>query len=137
MYRYIHNLNFIQFQFSSIYFRDLTFTNYLNQLKFEDRHEVVFERVKIGSDIDKVDLFVENINSSIDSVLRIEECEFPGISDVTSSSEIGKDLFSLDILQEQPEMVGDDEKCNFDYKGDIIVKRNTFGYLRKEVRNFP
>ena len=39
-------------------------------------------------------------------------------------------------VQEQPEMDGEDEKCNYNYKGDIVVKRNTFGYLRKEVRIF-
>ena len=47
-----------------------------------------------------------------------------------------QDVFKLDVIQEQPEMDGEDEKCNYDYKGDIIVKRNTFGYLRTEVRNF-
>ena len=39
-------------------------------------------------------------------------------------------------VQEQPEMDGEDEKCNYNYKGDIVVKRNTFGYLRNEVRIF-
>ena len=39
-------------------------------------------------------------------------------------------------VQEQPEMDGEDEKCNYNYKGDIVVKRNTFGYLRKEVKCF-
>jgi len=118
--------------FSSIYFRDLKFTENLDQFKFEDRHEVVFERVKIGSNVEKVDIFMDNIYPSIENVLRIEECEFPGVNDVTSSSDIGRDVFKLDIIQEQPEMDGEDEKCNYDYKGDIIVKRNTFGYLRKE-----
>jgi hypothetical protein len=47
-----------------------------------------------------------------------------------------QDVFKLDVIQEQPEMDGEDEKCNYDYKGDIIVKRNTFGYLRTEVRVF-
>ena len=79
---------------------------------------------------------MDNIAPGIENVLRIEECEFPGVNDVTSSSDIGRDVFKLDIIQEQPEMDGEDEKCNYDYKGDIIVKRNTFGYLRKEVRIF-
>ena len=112
----------------------MKFTENLDQFKFEDRHEVVFERVKVGSNIESFDIFMDNIDPSIENVLRIEECEFPGINDVTSSSDIGRDLFKLDIIQEQPEMDGEDEKCNYDYKGDIIVKRNTFGYLRKEVR---
>ena len=129
-------MNNFYFQFSSIYFRDLKFTENLDQFKFEDRHEVVFERVKIGSNVESFDIFMDNIDPSIENVLRIEECEFPGINDVTSSSDIGRDLFKLDIIQEQPEMDGEDEKCNYDYKGDIIVKRNTFGYLRKEVRIF-
>ena len=44
---------------------------------FEDRHEVVFERVKIGDK--KMDIVVENINGSMNPVFRIEESEFPGM----------------------------------------------------------
>ena len=79
---------------------------------------------------------MDNIDPSIENVLRIEECEFPGINDVRSKSDQDQDVFKLDIIQEQPEMDGEDEKCNYDYKGDIIVKRNTFGYLRQEVKIF-
>ena len=43
---------------------------------FEDRHEVVFERVKIEDN--KIDIVVENINGSVNPILRIEESEFPG-----------------------------------------------------------
>ncbi len=81
-----------------------------------------------------MDIYVDNIDPTIENVLRIEECEFPGINDLTSKSDQDQDVFKLDIIQEQPEMDGEDEKCNYDYKGDIIVKRNIFGYLRKEVR---
>ena len=66
------------FQFSSIYFRDLKFTQDLEQLVFEDRHEVVFERVKLGENVGKMDILVENINGSMNHVFRIEESEFPG-----------------------------------------------------------
>ena len=44
---------------------------------FEDRHEVVFERVKIEDN--KMDIVVENINGSMNPIFRIEESEFPGI----------------------------------------------------------
>ena len=77
----------------------MKFTENLDQFKFEDRHEVVFERVKIGSNIEKVDISVDNFNPAIENVLRIEECEFPGINDVTSSSDIARDVFKLDIIQ--------------------------------------
>ena len=60
---------------------------------------MVFERVKIGSNIEKVDIFMDNIDPTIENVLRIEECEFPGINDVTSSSDNGRDVFKLDIIQ--------------------------------------
>ena len=43
---------------------------------FEDRHEVVFERVKIEDN--KIDIVVKNINGSMNPILRIEESEFPG-----------------------------------------------------------
>ena len=58
-----------------------------------------------------------------------------GVSDVTSN-EINNDIFKLDILQETPEMDGDNEECNYDYTGDVIIKKNSFGYLRREVRIF-
>ena len=77
----------------------MKFTENLDQFKFEDRHEVVFERVKIGSNIEKVDIFMDNIDPTIENVFRIEECEFPGINDVTSSSDNGRDVFKLDIIQ--------------------------------------
>jgi len=117
--------------FSSIYFRDVKFTEDLDQLVFEDKYEVVFERVKLGENVDKMDILVENINGSINHVFRIEGSEFPGVSDVTSN-EINNDIFKLDILQETPEMDGDNEECNYDYTGDVIIKKNSFGYLRRE-----
>ena len=57
----------------------MKFTEDLDQLVFEDKHEVVFERVKLGENVDKMDILVENINGSINHVFRIEESEFPGI----------------------------------------------------------
>ena len=111
----------------------MTFTEDLGIFEFQDRHEVVFERVKLGNDIDKIDIQVENINGSMDHVLRFEECDFPGVSDLLDSSELNADIFKLEVLTETPEMDGEDEKCNYDYKGDIIFKNNRFGYLRTEV----
>ena len=99
------------------------------ELKFEDKHEVAFERVKVsGNLIQQVKIQVENINASISNVFRIEESVFPGIEDVTKDDD---DKFVLEVRNEQPELDGSTKKCNYDYKGDIIFRRNTFGYLRQ------
>lgn len=119
------------FQFSSIYFRDVTFIELPNDFLFEDRYEVVFERVKISPDINyATKIEVINSNSSIDPVFRMTESEFPGVEDVTSS-DINENKFILEITNKQLEFKGDDEQCNYDYKGQILISRNNFGHLRQ------
>lgn len=100
-------------------------------MTFEDKHEIVFERVKIGANIKNVVFKVDHINNTINNVFRMEESEFPGIDDITSSA-IDDDIFSLEVLNKQKEMDGSREKCNYDYKGSIILRRNTFGLLTYE-----
>ena len=118
------------FQFSSIYFRDVTFTELPNDFKFEDRYEVVFERVKISPDINyATKIVVENENSTINPVFRLEESEFPGVEDVTSS-DINENKFILEVTNAQFAYDGDEKLCNYDYKGDITIRRNNFGHLR-------
>ena len=108
----------------------MTFTELPNDFKFEDRYEVAFERVKISPEINyATKIVVENTNSSIDPVFRLEESEFPGVEDVTSS-DINENKFILEITNAQFAYNGDEELCNYDYKGDIMIKRNNFGHLR-------
>ena len=92
---------------------------------------MVFERVKISPDIPyATKIEVINSNSSIDPVFRMTESEFPGVEDVTSP-DINENKFILEITNEQPEFKGDDEQCNYDYKGQILISRNNFGHLRQ------
>ena len=111
----------------------MNFVQELPELNFGDRHEVAFERVTVDDRIESFTVNIDNLNSSIDNVFRIEESEFPGVEDITSS-DIQNNYFRLKVINEQPEMQGDTEKCNFDYKGDIIIKNNVFGFLRADVR---
>ena len=135
-YRFLslRTLNRFQyFQFSSIYIRDVTFTQEPIDVTFEDKYEVAFERVKLGENVNKIRIRVDNINASISSLFRIEESEFPGVDDITTS-DINNDIFTLEAFNEQPEIVIDEKQCNFDYQGDILLRRNSFGFLRKEVK---
>ena len=66
------------FQFSSIYFRDVIF-NRLIDFKFEDRIEVVFERVSFLEDANlPLEISVLNVNVSRNPIFRMEESTFPG-----------------------------------------------------------
>ena len=103
-----------------------------NDFVFEDRYEVVFERVKISPNINyatKMEVF--NKNASIDSVFRLTESEFPGVEDVTSA-DINENRFILKVTNKQEAIKDDpDDQCEYDYKGQILISHNYFGHLRQ------
>ena len=103
-----------------------------NDFVFEDRYEVVFERVKISPNINyatKMEVF--NKNASIDSVFRLTESEFPGVEDVTSA-DINENRFILKVTNRQEVIKDDpDDQCEYDYKGQILISHNYFGHLRQ------
>ena len=93
---------------------------------------MVFERVKINPKMNyAAKIEVINKNASIDPVFRLTESEFPGVEDLTSS-DINENKFILEITNEQFEFKDDDEQCNHDYKGNILISRNNFGHLREK-----
>ena len=68
---------------------------------FEDRHEVVFERVKLGEDVKMMDIVVDNRNGSMNHVFRMEESEFPGMYLEKLSLNPSRDMhiYSLEVWQ--------------------------------------
>ena len=92
------------FQFSSIYFRDVIF-NRLIDFKFEDRIEVVFERVSFLEDANlPLEISVLNVNVSRNPIFRIEESTFPGTywvlhKIIKSITEMQISLYKVRILK--------------------------------------
>ena len=57
----------------------------------------------------------------------------PGIEDVTSS-DVNKNKIKLLVENKQIAVNSDEEEqCNFDYKGEIILRKNNFGFLKTKV----
>ncbi len=116
-------------QFSSIYFRDVTFYNFPNAFIFEDRHEVVFERVKFDpSSTQKIEIDIVNKNVSVDPVVRIEGSEFPGFTEVSRVNE----QRVLIVVENKQQIVDEPDQC-YEYKGELHVINNKFESLARQV----
>ena len=102
--------------------------------KFQDRFEVVFERVNLTSRVNiPFKIEIDNQNSSRNPVFKLQESSFPGIKDILSN-ERSANKFEMFVENRQYELDKyGDEKCNFDFKGEIHIKMNTFGFLRQKV----
>ena len=66
-------------------------------------------------------------------VFRLENSEFPGIDELTDTA---KRFIYLNFENLQKEMDGEDENCNFDYKGIVNITSNMFEYLGYQVSKF-
>ena len=70
-----------------------------------------------------------NKKSDMNPVFRLENSEFPGIDELTDTA---KRFIYLNFENVQKEMDGEDENCNFDYKGVINITSNKFEYCSIE-----
>ena len=79
---------------------------------FEEKAEVLFERVKVDDNI--LDVEWTNVNNKLNPIFRLEYCMFEGIDDVADGIS-GLSTFTFVGKNEQP--IDDGDECSFDYKG--------------------
>ncbi len=103
------------FQFSSIYFRNVTLVPPRESLLFQEKAEVLFDRVKT---LDVLDIKWENEMTKLNPVFRMEDCEFEGVDDIEQGIS-GLGYLKFEGRNEQ--LRDDNEQCAFDYKGKNIV----------------
>ena len=66
-------------------------------------------------------------------VIQKRICWIPGITDVLSND---NQDHKIKLLVENKQIAlnrEDEEQCNFDYKGEIILRKNNFGFLKTKV----
>ena len=100
-------------------------------MKFGDKYEIVLHNVSIHSDYtNTLEIQMMNKKSDMNPVFRLENSEFPGIDELTDTA---KRFIYLNFENVQKEMDGEDENCNFEYKGVINIISNKFEYLGYQV----
>ena len=72
-------------------------------------------------------------NDLVGCVIQKRICWIPGITDVLSND---NQDHKIKLLVENKQIAlnrEDEEQCNFDYKGEIILRKNNFGFLKTKV----
>ena len=72
-------------------------------------------------------------NDLVWCVIQKRICWIPGITDVLSND---NQDHKIKLLVENKQIAinrEDEEQCNFDYKGEIILRKNNFGFLKTKV----
>lgn len=67
-------------QFTSLYFRNVTFSNVANVLTFEMKQEIRFQKVKVKGDVFNVE--VMNRFNYLDPIFILEDSVFEGVENV-------------------------------------------------------
>ena len=78
------------------------------------------------------ELETSNYANRLDPILRIEESSFPGVEDVDKGLGKQDEKFKLRITNQQKVVDSSAESgegCEFDFRGQIHLKKNTFGLL--------
>lgn len=100
----------------------------------EDKIEVLFHHLKLKQGL-VLDLSVTNRENAINPILRIEESEFMGPATLSGTLSDIDDTFKITVKNEQfvvNTSTINNEGCEFDYQGEIIVNNNMIGLLRKD-----
>ena len=107
-----HPVIFHSLQFSSIYLRNVTLFDPPQPMLFEEKAEVLFERVKVDDNV--LDIEWVNENNKLDPIFRLEHCMFEGIDDVADGI-TGTSTFTF--IGENKQLINDGDECAQDYKG--------------------
>ncbi|TRY67657.1 hypothetical protein TCAL_05869 [Tigriopus californicus] len=124
--------------FTSVYFKNVTIGRFPSTARpamiIEDKIEVLFHHLKLKEGV-VLDLAVTNRENAISPILRIEESEFTGPESLSGSLSDFDDTLKVTVKNEQfvvNTSTPTNEGCEFDYKGEIILKNNRIGLLRKD-----
>lgn len=95
---------------------------------------MAFERVNLSYRAKlPFEIKVDNKNVSVNGLVRVEESTFPGVESVLSP-DLNNDKFIFDLENRQfAQDASQRDLCNYNYQGEIVFKRNTFGLLRFNV----
>ena len=89
---------------------------------FEEKAEVLFERVKVG-DVSILEIEWVNENNKLDPIFRLEHCEFEGIDDIEDGIQ---DLSTFTFTGRNEQFIDDGGQCDdgpYDYKGNSNQRR--------------
>ena len=100
--------------------RNVTLDDFDGTLIFEEKAEVLLERVKvIDNIINPLEIQWTNVNNKLDPMFRLEYCVFEGIDDISG----GIDRVSSFSFTGTNEQIRDDaDECALDYKGSSFMK---------------
>ena len=102
--------------------------------KFQDRFEVVFERVNLTSRVNiPFKIEVDNLNVSRNPIFKLGHSSFPGLNSIFDND---RSANKFEIFVENRQLAVDrdgEDECNYDYKGEVHITNNVFGFLREKV----
>lgn len=92
--------------------RNVTLFDPPSPMLFEEKAEVLFERVKVDDNI--LDVEWTNENNKLNPIFRLEHCMFEGIDDVADGI---NGLSTFTFIGENKHLINDGDECALDYKG--------------------
>jgi len=119
--------------FSSIYIRNVAFDGLPPSFKFQDRFEVVFDRVNLTSRVNiPFKIEVDNLNVSRNPIFKLGHSSFPGLNSIFDNDRsANKFEIFVENRQYAVDRDGEDE-CNYNYQGEVHITNNVFGFLREK-----